>query len=805
MANNRLFIQAALVCSVLWLLGCGGDSNSDDKAPVQPIQPIGAKDGYTTLYPGNKEYVSLEPWVVSEASGARVVSLRLMQDNHACSQPEISGLGFYIESDQEGSCRVDYVVESIPVSGQQASQAYSSVGLVSSKSEQADLPPIAVAISENQSVNIDLVTELGGAFPAGYVLSSALTVLGSGSAYADPAQNHIHYQANLEGLSRVIYSLENSDLAEPDVVIGYIDISVSGDATQPPVANAFTHSVQPSIGQVIDIDVIGHISDPDGDTLQLIDVQSFYANVTPTAPTDIANTQFQFSASQAGLHYVSYMVSDHRGGFSNNIVEVNVLDPSQNQQWSDIELGLSVYRAPLTVQAALKEGVNHSGSLRDGGYSPAVNMATFSADEAASYCSRFGRLPSSVELSDVLTQKDPTQNLNWPNQSTYLADDSGYLNIVDLSTGASYPYVKGYHYVTCYSDGALTADVVVGEVVADGIEKAVVDVSLILNGVPVIGEYIDAQISGSASLDGSRVVTDSMGVARFYVTSLVAESVNISLSYQNKGQISEVIKFIGNSDDSYLATLTIVQDSARADGIEVNKLTALVLDRLSNPVENVKVDVLIWEEDDNSSVVAPSSLTTNTQGEVYIEVSNSQQEYADIRAYYTSTNTPPEISFADQRVNFYQYNSLKPEQANGLLWVPPMTEYEALALEASNPNINFGPDMTHLEDGTNGPSGMVVARYQWINADDLCYFLDYAGFRDWRLPTEAELSDFYLSSQPEYSSKGIYEQFGWPTHYAMWSSDVGAAGYHRVVRLYDGNTDQALDSYSRYVSCVREM
>lgn len=795
--NGKLF---AIIMSAFLINGC--EDSGTSALPVQNIAEIEADVGYATLQPGQKRYISLAEWV-TVAGNANVIDLHVVQGDDSCGTPDISGLGFYIQANQEGSCRIDYVVESVPGTNEISEQASSSVGILSSEDQQAELPPISVAINNNQLVTIDLPSKLGAHYPSGYVLSSSLTVLGAGSASADSVLNQIQFQANLEGLSRVIYTLESSDPAMPDTKVGFIDISVSGEASQPPVALPFTHSVQPLVNQTVEIDVLGYISDPDNDPLQLVNVQSFYANVTSTDPSDVLNTKLNFTAAQPGLHYVSYMVSDHRGGFSSNIIEVRVQDPSQVRQWSDIELGLNVFSAPLTAQEAESQSVEFSGRLIDEGYNPAIMMAIFSASKATDYCAGIGRLPTSSELSDLVAQKSPTTLLNWPNQTTYIADDAGYLNTVDLSTGGSTPYIKGHQYVTCYSDGAMTTNVVNDRAIADGLAQVVVEVTLMLNGTPAVGEYIDASITGFAELGSRSVLTDGLGIARFTATSSTAEYVDMTFSYQSKVDVTERVEFIGNSDDSYLSSLTLVSDGAAADGFEVNHLTALVLDRNNNPVKDVNVDVLIWEETENSSTVAPTSLTTNELGEVYIEVSNTEQEYVDVRAYYTSTNSPPEISFGDQRIQFYRYNTLKPVLANGLVWTPPFTEQEALDLEASDPNINFGPDMTYTEDGTYGPNGMVVARYNWLHADDFCYYLDYAGHRDWRLPTEAELVSFYQSSQPDHPDKGIFTLHGWPTFYALWSSDYGDPGYNRVVRLYDGNVDQALDTYSRYVSCVR--
>ena len=59
----------------------------------------------------------------------------------------------------------------------------------------------------------------------------------------------------------------------------------------------------------------------DRDEWQLSDVQSINATVTPVDPNDISNKKFTITTAKTGTSHVSYIVSDHRGGYSLGLMQ----------------------------------------------------------------------------------------------------------------------------------------------------------------------------------------------------------------------------------------------------------------------------------------------------------------------------------------------------------------------------------------------------------------------------------------------------------------------------------------------------
>jgi len=783
--------QKLIILSFIFIImACGGNSEGELQEP-KPVTPIAANDAIHSVDAFSTEYIDITEYIDCEGDVKLISVTSVNQD--VCSDIRLNNNGFDVTLVKEGVCEIDYTAQSIPDPEHQKSEAQAKLVLISSDTQQADFSPISVALIEGQQIDINLTTELGADFPAGFTLSSDVTILGSGQVTVDTAHTIITYQGDSSGLSRLIYTFSDS----LDTKIGYVDVSVSSPGTQPPLTSKFTHAVSPTINEIITVDLAPFVSDPDGDTVQLVEVMSFNASVSPVNPNDISNKLFTFSSGTAGLHYVSYMVSDHRGGFSSNLIEIEVVDPAQLAQWFDINFELDIFSAPLTQIEAQQQGVQYSGTNLDTGYSPAIKMANMTLIEARNYCATKGRLPNSNELISLATIETPNFKHNWPNQSLYLTDDAGFGMLIEFDSGEVNPIVKGNYYVTCISDGSLTIDPIDIEAIANGIDKAVINVELKLAGMPISGKTITASVTGSAQLEHSLVITNNDGIANFALTSLKGETVVVTFDYENQHSVSQNVLFTGDTDTAFVQSLIITKNKANTDGIDKNTLVATVVDHLDNPVKGALVVIYVWEDTADGSTSYPNSLVTDNNGEVHIEITNTQEERIQIRAEYTNTNTPPEWSYADAITYYFKHNTLSPIEAEGLTWTPPLTESEAIA-------VGFAPDAIYTEDGSTGPNGMIVSRFNWLQADDFCYALNYYGMRSWRLPTDQELLSLYNEAVTTHPTGAVFDKYNWPTFYVFWSSTSYAAGTYSTMNLMDGTVRQEIDNYAKYVTCVHD-
>jgi hypothetical protein len=341
------------------------------------------------------------------------------------------------------------------------------------------------------------------------------------------------------------------------------------------------------------------------------------------------------------------------------------------------------------------------------------------------------------------------------------------------------------------------------EAIADGIDLAVFDVELRLNGQLVDGETLTATVAvGDAILEESTVVTSGGGKARFELTSLTAETTTVEIDYQNQQQVSQQITFISVLDPIVVSSIVINKNRANANGIDVNTVTAKVTNNITgDPIADVTVAIYLFEPTatNNGSASGPSSATTDVNGEIIVNVTNTQAEALDIRAYYLNSDLPPEEHYQDARTTFYVHNEAPAIVVGGLTWSAPYTYDEAIA------NANPHPDEWKDENGTEGPNGMTVSRYTWQHASDFCSLLTYLDITDWRLPTVIELLALYddaAATNPEYAP--VFKKHNWPTSLQVWSSDNDTATSHQAVALWNRHISQQGNDYWLYVSCVHE-
>ncbi|MGL6052875.1 MAG: Ig-like domain-containing protein, partial [Aeromonas salmonicida] len=160
------------------------------------------------------------------------------------------------------------------------------------------------------------------------------------------------------------------------------------------------------LGEPITIDLADKVSDVDNDALQLVNVQVFNGMVVSSFPDDMTNLKFEFSASTPGVYYVAYTVSDHKGGYASNLVQIYVAGP-----WPDVIVQQTgdVFAAPLSLLEAMTADLNFIGIAAEAD-KPAGNgdkqVPTYDWAAADAVCrARGGSLPTETQMQALMTQE----------------------------------------------------------------------------------------------------------------------------------------------------------------------------------------------------------------------------------------------------------------------------------------------------------------------------------------------------------------------------------------------------------------
>lgn len=219
--------------------------------------------------------------------------------------------------------------------------------------------------------------------------------------------------------------------------------------------------------------------DPDKQHVQLTDVFAYNSFVSPVDNNDFNSTSFRFKSSKEGLHYVTYVLSDHDGGYATGIIEILV---GSKKPWaSRLTSSKSTYLSPLEYNEVKSSSIPHSGVSREDGFDGPLgfNTALFSYSQASAFCSSYGLdLPTVADFTSLKNDfpqglylsknkfspviGDRNKNVSWPATSYYWSKSAtaGAATIVSLSdystvdsvstVGASERYA-----VTCISRGRI--------------------------------------------------------------------------------------------------------------------------------------------------------------------------------------------------------------------------------------------------------------------------------------------------------------------------------------------------------------
>ncbi|HHY0467239.1 TPA: Ig-like domain-containing protein [Vibrio parahaemolyticus] len=825
MSSQKLILMSA---ALLLLGGCGGEDNTSQTtnnimAPLagDAFEVLSKNDGQTT--------VSLRAAVI-DPQGLPLTLESVVATGQGCEAPSTinkQALTFTVDNAKPELCFYRYSVKNHPAQASLAKTSEANSYVLKSASATSLLPPLSETTQVGKPIAISI------AAVAGYTLDGEVVVLGDGGVIVDSVASSITYTPNAQGVTRLVYTMTSDD--GMDMMSGTIDVAVSDVGNTAPDVAPVELTTQPDgklydINQPYTIDLSGYVSDADGDDVQLIQVKAWNANVALTAPDDPSNLSFTFQTNMQGSHYVTYVVSDHRGGYSVEQVRIATYDLSSTATWHDIQKGAKLFSAPLTQSEALVSEVPFVSSHVD---SNGSNVATFSFEQAQALCKSKGHLPTSANLVELVGFEGGPVAKGWPVDIAFWANDGGTPTLINLATGAPETESASGHYVTCLNEGGFTIDAAASnfEAVANGAEQATIVVALTFDGNPVEGQLVEASTTNTnVTFDSTTGTTDSSGATSFVLSSFVAEEVPVSITYSGE-TLTQNVTFVADEATSTLS-LVVTKDGAS----DSNEVEATMVDINTNPLVGRSV---AFESDAGSSVTITPAPETDASGKQKASlVWNGSPLTADVvvnvTAKYTPLSTGTEISDT-AAVTFISMmpticggavndtdklnatgNCLKVATDGSGNWFtssPSIAVMDALGYTIYNSSLNSGKTYasTYVE---SGPAG-AFARFRQDGAsvigpvgggdgangqfDRWCQDLATMGFGgsfEWRRPTQAELEGLYAKNG------NMWDARGWPLHSPHWSSTTDSSNNYGTVRLSTGYVGSNGSDMEFYASCV---
>ncbi|CAK2516514.1 hypothetical protein VCRA2110O179_450014 [Vibrio crassostreae] len=520
------------------------------------------------------------------------------------------------------------------------------------------------------------------------------------------------------------------------------------------------------------------------------------ATVTPLNPTDTTNKRFTFETNTAGDHYVSYVVADYYGAYDSGLMRFRT---TQSAVWRGISMGVNNFTGPLTYSEAVAAIASPSRWYSEGSYSPRIDVALFSDTNAQTYCGTQGRLPTSAELLDLYSTASPSSPAHqWPVSQPYWANNAGTYALVDLSSGvSSVPTSSSEGYVTCLNISGLTLIPTKGVAVANGVDEAMVEVTYLLNGSPVEGKILSADVgTSSATLDSASEATDVSGKAVFKATNFRAETVTFKIveTCINCYSVNQNVEFIGDASSAHLAGLFTLVDNAENNGIDSNQLKAVLYDANNNPVQG---EIVTFTAGGSASLVeSPEALLTNASGVVAAHFTNLVAETVEVIVSYRDTfPRTTDITFSSCTYDLSRACIDLFDAGGGNIFT-------------STPSVSYldsiGVSYTStINDSRWGPTGL-FAEFKYIEANALCttYNTNSLGGRtNWRLPTIGEFIDLYNKSGD------VDANLGWHTFLRYISVPSPDGFLNSTIGIFDlktGHSSTGNSLNTGFVSCISE-
>ncbi|QKS98626.1 Ig-like domain-containing protein (plasmid) [Vibrio alginolyticus] len=812
MTSRKLILSAAVL---LLLSGCGGEDNPSQVSNSILAPLVG--DAFEVLSKDSEQTtVSLRD-VVIDPQGLPLTLESVVATGSNCESPtaiNAQALTFTVNNAEPELCFYRYSVKNHPAQASLSQVSVANSYVLKSASESSLLPPLS------ETTQVDTPITITVAAVEGYSLDREVVVLGDGSAVADSTASTIAYTPSAQGVTRLVYTMTSDD--GTNMLTGTVDVAVSDVGNTAPSVVPVNLSKQPGdegyfdINQSYTIDLSGYVSDEDGDDVQLIQVKAWNANVALAAPDDPTNLSFTFQTKRPGAHYVTYMVSDHRGGYGVEQVRIETHNLSGVVGWAPIQKGATLFTAPLTQSEAVVSEVQFTSAYID---SNGATVATFNFDQAQTLCESKGHLPMPEELIELVNFDGGPSTKGWPVDIAYWASDGGVPKLIDLATGETGTESPIGHYVTCLNEGgfAIDSDSSNFKAVADGAEKATIAVKLTFNDEPVEGQLIEASTSNTnVSFDSKTGITDSDGSTIFSLSSFVAEEVPVNITYSGE-TLTQNVTFVGDEDTAILS-LAATRDGAGFNSPDGNEVEATMVDINSNPIVG---RTITFESDAGTSVTITPATTTDASGKqtasiVWNDDPLTSDTIVNVTARFTpSSNTEitdtASVKFMSSPITMCGTGVDDSNKTNAGGNCLKVASGGVGKLFTSTPSLNVLRTLKYndyddwsWENPGWGPPGK-FARFKTGQFERWCNTLaklNFAGRNTWRRPSKFELGEFYYLYRDR--EDGLFDARGWPVMNPYSTTTLGENSTYYGVDLDIGSEVSYDLSSVMYVSCISE-
>lgn len=800
-SQSQLITRGCVVAALLLgMMGCGSDDSGGSDSGVSPTPPsstqISAVDGFSVVRPGVATRVDLSPYVRGADATATLTSISSEQAN--CITSNVSGLAVDITS-ENGLCEFSY-----KISGQ-GQEASATLNTLASTLESPMLPPLSQTMDlSDTSKTFDLMSLLGSDWPAGYSLDPDSLLVQGGSAQGTATANgflitYMPPSTSEPVWNQIFYVLKDPNKPGEDA-LGVLYVTVSDSVNRPPVIGApdqkYDYNASTGNGVLImetvtlDLSTLPglNITEPDGDEWQLYEVKSYSATVRPVNASSVTNKQFTFQAAIPGDHIVTFIVGDHRAGFSIGLIKINVGVAESVKTWNNITIGEKTFQATPVYSEVINRGVLAEAVYDD----VVVNYVAGVNDVAAqSYCSNSNHLASKEEL-DLLrtTAAVNTERLKYPVERTYITygtDGQPLTYVLNTGTTTAYnPSSSPTQYVICVSESSMTYTPVM---TSYGIDTALSDGSwwplgtLVSEGGAGAPTLLTSTSIGQTALTAANVRLNPAGCVqgtcnvevkgdeRTYgaMTVAIANAAN-PLNTINIGPLTLL-------QNAKVADVSVGNDGAKPTGIDTNTLVVSVVDAGGAPLPNTAVKL---------QYSAPSGVTV---------LPASCANATACTPVTTDSNGHITLSLTTNVGGSYAVNFAANALVGGVTGNAMVATSTFKATDMAEPTC----DRT-AGAGNGGFITPTSTLRTWSAANNYCISMNA------RLPTAEELV-LLAYNYGAYDGTGgsIGSACGWPDNNGYWSSTVfsASAGFHYYVNLAYGGVGYYSDNNPFYVACVR--